>query len=176
MTRRRQGRLSLRDTMLKNIAADKFYASASERDVDLAGIFAEAELPAAPKKRTPRPAGDPSEHQIQVAVIQHWALIHSQYHLPEFALAAFPMGGARDMITGARMKAEGARRGLPDLMLFVPRAQYHGLLLELKTRTGSVSNEQKEWIEYLRSNRYLCLIFRDAEATIHAIKEYLNLS
>ena len=171
--RRRQGRMSLRDTMLQNQAADRYYASMSEKPVDLAGIFAEAAIPAAPKPRAKRAGNDPSEHSLQSAVISWWALIHSQYHLPEFSLAAIPNGGARDMITGSRLKAEGVRRGTPDLILAAPRKQYHGLWIEMKTSTGSTSQEQKEWLAYLNASGYRAEVCKSLESAIAAIEEYL---
>src|SRR5688572_6150019 len=57
-----------------------------------------------------KPVG-PTEHQEQCAVIQWWGHAHHSYQLPVFALFAIPNGGARDVITGARLKAEGVRRG-----------------------------------------------------------------
>ena len=73
-----------------------------------------------------------SEHQEQSAVISWWALAHRQYGLPEFALFAIPNGGARDVITGARLKAEGVRRGVVDLMLAKPNGTFSGLFIEMK--------------------------------------------
>lgn len=166
--------MSLRDTMLQNQAADRYYASMSERPVDLAGIFAEAVLPAAPKKRAKRADNDPSEHQLQVAVIDWWAVNCNRYHLPEFSLAAIPMGGSRDRITGKRLKDEGARAGILDLILFTARGKYHSLLIEMKKRDGYTSREQKEWIAYLMSAGYLCYVCKSSESAIAAIKEYLQ--
>lgn len=72
--RRRQGRMSLRDTILRNQAADRYYASMSEReDVDPAGIFANEPVPAAPRKRVKRELDSvnaiPLESEIQKQIM-----------------------------------------------------------------------------------------------------------
>jgi hypothetical protein len=77
--------------------------------------------PIKPKREVRRPVDGkpvgPTEHQEQATVVSWWALQHQVYELPVFALYAIPNGGARDVITGSRLKAEGVRRGTPDLCL-----------------------------------------------------------
>ena len=118
-----------------------------------------------------------TEHQEQVAVIQWWALACHGYKIPEFALFAVPNGGARDVITGALMKSEGSRRGVPDLMLAYPSARFWGLFIEMKRPGASpsaVSPEQRAFIEYLQSAGYAAGVHYSAESAIQAIKEYLD--
>lgn len=75
--RPRRGRMSLRDTMLRNQAADRYYASMSEKPVDLAGIFAEAAIPAAAKPRAKRELDSanaiPLESEIQKQIMEFLA-------------------------------------------------------------------------------------------------------
>lgn len=90
------------------------------------------------------------EHAHQVALFT-WR-DHAVRAMPELRwLFCVPNGGARSPRTAARLKAEGVRRGVPDLALPVPRGGYAGLWIELK-RPGrhSVSPEQREWIAGLR--------------------------
>ena len=57
-----------------------------------------------------------TEHRIQAGLFK-WFKLASARH-PELALLfAIPNGGARDPITGAMLKAEGVKRGVPDLFL-----------------------------------------------------------
>ena len=73
------------------------------------------------------------EHDAQVAVIQWWAYAHKGFGLPEFALFAVPNAGAGAQRGQAgKMKAEGARSGIPDLLLPVARGAYRGLCIEMK--------------------------------------------
>jgi hypothetical protein len=133
-----------------------------------------AELGAMRAKRSPsaKPAG-PSEHQEQCAVISWWRVAHKQYLLPEFALAALPNGGARDMITGARLKAEGVRRGLPDLFLATARRHYAGLFLELKIGSNKPSPDQRAFIDHLNQAGYRAVVHWSADDAIAEIKAYL---
>jgi hypothetical protein len=60
-------------------------------------------------------------------------------------LHAIPNGGKRDPVTAARMKAEGARTGVADICLPVPRHGFHGLYIEMKKSGGRLSKEQVEF-------------------------------
>jgi len=96
--------------------------------------------------------------------------------LPELELLyAVPNGGARDVITGAQMKATGTKRGVPDFCLPVARGGYHGMYLELKRRgSGVVSPKQKWWLEKLQEQGYravVCYGWNDARETI---EDYLG--
>lgn len=58
---------------------------------------------------------------------------------------AVPNGGWRNAITGARMKAEGVRRGVADLVLLIPRHGYSSLCIEMKTAKGRQSESQRQF-------------------------------
>lgn len=118
----------------------------------------------------------PTEHQEQVKVIQWWALACHGYKIPEYALFAVPNGGARDIITAARLKAEGARRGALDLILAYPTAASHGLFIEMKRQDGSPSDvkpDQRAYLEYLQSVGYAASVHWSGDSAIEAIKAYL---
>ena len=119
----------------------------------------------------------PTEHQEQVAVIQWWHLACNSYGLPPYSLLAIPNGGARDPITGSRLKAEGVRSGAPDLMLAWPTARHSGLFIEMK-RPGSspsaVSAEQRDFLAFLERAGYSAGVHTSADSAIKAIKEYLT--
>src|SRR5258708_6266486 len=95
------------------------------------------------ERRAPDP-NVPSEHQSQTAGISWWALACKGYELPPFALFAIPNGGARDPITGSRLKQEGVRPGILDLMLAVKRGDFGGLFIEMKKLGNQPSPAQKE--------------------------------
>lgn len=117
----------------------------------------------------------PTEHQEQVGLLR-WAWYKSAT-IPELTLLyAIPNGGRRDAITGAQLKAEGVKRGVPDLCLPVARGAYHGLYIELKRRvSGVVSEHQQQWIEQLRSQGYKAEVAHGASEAIQIIEQYLNL-
>jgi hypothetical protein len=85
---------------------------------------------------------------------------------------AIPMGGRRDKITGARMKAEGARAGVPDIFVAVPAHGKAGLFIEMKVEGGRLSKKQEEWRERLQGQNYgyvVCYCYEDA---VGVLKQY----
>ena len=91
---------------------------------------------------------------------------------------AVPNGGDRHVAVAKSMKAEGVKRGVPDLFLAVPRAtnakMAHGLFLEFKSQKGHQSKEQKGWEARLARYGYEYRIVRTADEAIEAVKEYLS--
>jgi len=75
---------------------------------------------------------------------------------------------------GMDMKALGLKAGFPDLFLFIPKAQYCGLAIEMKKKKGGkVSIKQNEWIKRLNEN-YLAIVANGYEEAIENIIKYLN--
>ncbi len=125
-------------------------------------------------RRRRRPA-HASEHAEQVALFR-WAEF-ARARLPELALLfAIPNGGHRHKAIAAKLKAEGVRRGVPDLCLPVPRNGAHGLWIELKTQTGRPTPEQQIWIHALRREGYAAKICRGWEEARSVIENYLTAS
>ena len=86
------------------------------------------------------------EHAEQVALFRWAAIARSRY--PELALLyAIPNGGHRHIQVARRLKAEGVKPGVPDICLPVPRGNWSGLYIELKTARGTVSKAQRGWLE-----------------------------
>lgn len=171
-------RPSKRDRILATNAALSFIAGASPRH-DAQSNLAQLTQPVPPKRdRVRRPVdGKPvgaTEHQEQCAVISWWWRVHQRYNLPHFALFAIPNGGARDVITGARLKAEGVRPGTPDLMLAKPNVRFNGLYVEMKAGDNKPSDAQREFIAYLEGVGYRATVHWSAASAIKEIEEYLK--
>lgn len=141
---------------------------------------AEKQIAALPplRERIRRPVdGKPvgkSEHQEQAEVISWWNLICHTYKLPHFALFAIPNGGARDFITGARLKREGVRRGAFDLCLAAASNGHHGLYIEMKVGNNKPSDEQQKFKDYLNGAGYKASVHWDAKSAIDEIERYLS--
>jgi hypothetical protein len=115
----------------------------------------------------------PTEHQEQVGLMK-WAWYRSSTFPELDLLFAVANGGKRDAATGARLKAEGVKPGVPDLMLPVPRGNYSGLFIELKKRVGGkVSPHQQAWIDRLRQQGYAAVVCNGASEAIKTLEEYL---
>lgn len=117
----------------------------------------------------------PTEHEEQAALIEWWNMYSRWKSLDRRLLLAIPNGGARNAVTGARLKDEGVRAGVPDLFLAVPNGASHGLWIELKrVRGGRVSEAQKEMLSVLAGQGYdysVCLGWEQARM---AILDYLG--
>ncbi len=114
-----------------------------------------------------------SEHAEQAALFR-WAEF-ARARLPELALLyAVPNGGHRHKATGARLKAEGVKRGVPDVCLPVARNGAHGLYIELKTERGKTTSEQIGWIRALRRHGYAAEVCHGWESARSMIEHYLT--
>ena len=91
-----------------------------------------------------------TESQHQQALFEWWAIACRRYGLPEKALYHVPNEGKRSFSVAARLKAEGMRSGVPDIVLAAPRGNYGALYIELKTAKGRPTAEQLDYIDALR--------------------------
>lgn len=83
--------------------------------------------------------------------------------------------GKRSRANGGRMKAEGLKKGVPDICLPVARGGQHGLYIELKReRDGRVSMEQLGWIEALKNQGYCAAVCQGCGEAIELIERYLS--
>ncbi len=110
----------------------------------------------------------------QTALFQWAKMVEGAY--PELRrMFHVPNGGKRDRVTAARMKAEGVKPGVPDIMLPVPRGKYHGLWIELKADGGKPSKDQLDWMDYLNSVGYCALLCYGWQTAREEIELYLKL-
>lgn len=177
MSRNFKFRPSLAATRRANLAAMEAMA---HPDMSESGKQHLAELRASvkPKQvRGPRkPSAKPTEHQEQAALVSWWYRYSSTVKLDHRLLVAIPnaqmlIGFTRN--PGAFMgylQQEGFRKGAQDLVLFVARGRYHGLLIEMKrTGSGVVSPEQKDMARVIGEQGYMSMVcygFEDARVTV----------
>jgi hypothetical protein len=105
----------------------------------------------------------PTEHEEQRELVRWF-----RQTFPGVRIFAIPNGGLRSPATAARLKAEGVSSGIPDLCVPAWR-----LWIEMKrVKGGSVSAEQKDWIEYLEAHDYWCIVGKGAEDAKTKILEF----
>jgi len=119
----------------------------------------------------------PLEEEEQETVID-W-VIKSKNYYKELRFLNASLNGVRLPI-GLAVKAKklGLIKGVPDLQLPSARGGYFGLYIEVKRQRGAgsaVSDEQKEFIQYLNDAGYLARVCYGAEETIKKILYYLEL-
>lgn len=82
--------------------------------------------------------------------------------------------GKRNPITGARLRAQGLKKGFPDICLPVARGGKHALYIEMKrTEGGKVGAEQEKWLRALAAEgnaAYVCFGWIEAA---EVIEDYL---
>ena len=88
------------------------------------------------------------------------------FHIPNESI-----GGQGWIIRNRQL---GVKSGVPDLMLPIPLNGFHGLFIEMKTKTGRASPQQKKWIHALNELGYKAVVARGWEEARDIITEYLE--
>jgi hypothetical protein len=110
------------------------------------------------------------EALIQEAVINY---INAQY--PRLLYCASAGGVRTSMKQAVKMKKTGYVKGFPDIFIYEPRKEWHGLAIEMKTAKGVVSQSQKEWRKNLDQRNYMAFVCRSFDEAKIVIDEYLAL-
>ncbi len=124
-----------------------------------------------PKERK-KPSNE--ESKFQQAGAKWWTFACAKYGLPELALMAHPSQGFRTIVNATRMKAEGARKGVPDMQLTVAKGGFHGLWIENKTESGKLSDAQISYRDHLIKQGYDFRLCRSFDEIKRAIEAYLS--
>lgn len=114
-----------------------------------------------------------TESEDQIALIAWFDL----WATPDLKgrLFAVPNGGMRNKVTAAKLKREGVRPGVPDLMLLTPRKGFAGLVIEMKREKGSsLSREQAEWLDWLGKQNFMTVICKGFQPAVDTIVSYLR--
>jgi len=91
-------------------------------------------------------------------------------------LYAIPNGGKRNIGVARKLKAEGVKKGIPDLHLPVARGRYNSLYIELKTQKGRLTADQAEVIALLEEENNKVVVAYGHEQAEKAIVKYLTLN
>lgn len=99
-------------------------------------------------------------------------------------LHSIPNGGLRDKITAGKLKAEGVKKGVPDIHLPYSVGKWHGLYIEMKkpslkpktdkAKKGGLSDNQikfKSYCERVDIGFVVCYSWIEA---IEVLKQYIN--
>jgi hypothetical protein len=89
-----------------------------------------------------------------------------------------PNGGQRHKLVAIKLKEQGVKAGVPDLVLPMARGGYFGLYLEFKATApndAAVSASQHAWIRQLNEQGYLAIVCRGHFDAMEQIRAYLLL-
>lgn len=116
------------------------------------------------------------EHDIQASCVR-WM----QYQYPREATMLFAIpngahlaGTAKQRAAHwARLEREGAKAGVPDLFLAIPRREAHGLFIEMKAERGRVRPAQDAWLQALSAQGYETAVCRSLDEFQAVVRQYL---
>lgn len=72
------------------------------------------------------------------------------------------------------MKAEGMKKGIPDLFLPAARHGYHGLFIEMKYGSNTPTIEQKDFMKFADGEGYLDAVCNGADEAIETLEWYMK--
>ena len=107
------------------------------------------------------------EYEIQKALVKYLKL---QY--PDVLFLGTQNGVYKSVQAAAKAKAAGMQKGIPDLLVLTPNTRYFGLALEVKTKTGVLSKEQKEWLASLNAIGWYAVSAKGFENCKNIIDDY----
>ena len=106
-----------------------------------------------------------TEHAEQVAFVAWMERNH-----PSLRIFAIPNGGSRNKLEAVKLKQEGVRSGVPDLMI---PALF--MFIEMKRSDGGIlSDTQKSWIDYLNNYGYMAVKCHGCKEAIEAVERRIN--
>jgi len=106
----------------------------------------------------------PSEHAEQVTFLAQF-----EKNYPGVRVFAIPNGGFRNKSVAVKLKAEGVKKGVPDLC--IPE---WNLWIEMKRKKGGrLTPEQKDWISYLKKCGHTVIVAPGWEAAMEALECYI---
>ena len=103
--------------------------------------------------------------------LRYPAVFELMYHVPN--------GGLRVKAVAGKLKAQGVKAGIPDLVLTMARGGFFGLYIEFKAtppNDAAISPSQHECIRKLNEQGYLAVVCRGHFDAMEQIRAYLRLA
>ena len=112
-----------------------------------------------------------AEHQKTVVEWAKWAYKTGKY--PNLNMIHCSLNGVKLSATQARIaKAQGMLSGVPDLFLPVPRGKYHGLYIEMKHGSNTLTENQKKFLQNAANVGFAVSVCYSAQEAIKRIEDY----
>lgn len=109
-----------------------------------------------------------SEDDFQESVARYLNLLNLRWcHVPN--------GGLRGYKTAAKLKRQGTKPGVPDVVIFEPRGRFHGLMIELKVSDNKPTTNQVDWLNGLSAKGYAVFWTNSFDEVKHVVEQYLSL-
>lgn len=115
-----------------------------------------------------------NSESIEQISLMHWAVFMKNRYPELELLYHVPNGGKRDRTTAAKLKAEGVKAGVPDLVLPVGRGGYLGLYIEMKVGKNKTTENQEYWLKKLTEQGYRTAVCYGWEEASAVLEDYLS--
>lgn len=113
-----------------------------------------------------------SEHHEQAAFFA-WAALQKFDGIE--LMHAVPNGGQRSKAVAGKLKAEGVKTGVPDVLWPVARGGFIGLAIEFKHGDGNPTKEQRERITRLQKEGWCVAVCWDWQAAARMVLGYAGM-
>lgn len=113
-----------------------------------------------------------SEHHEQAAFFA-WAELQKFDGIE--LMHAVPNGGARHPAVAGKLKAEGVKPGVPDVLWPLARGGFIGLAIEFKHGDGNPTKEQRERITRLQKEGWCVAVCWDWQAAARMVRGYAGM-
>lgn len=115
-----------------------------------------------------------TEHQIQTLFFEILKLNEKKYPSLKFVFAV-PNGGHRHVAVATKLKREGVKRGVFDVLFFHRTKDYSGLAIEFKAGKNKLTPEQKEFQSYLETQGIYTAVCYSVDQALDEIEKYLEI-
>jgi len=109
------------------------------------------------------------EYAIQSAFVRYLELMY-----PELLYTISPAGFIMSAGMAMKMMRMGYRKGTPDLTIYEPRGEWHGLFIEFKDPKGTVSEQQRKFLDQAFENGYHTAVCYSTDQAIKTLTDYLS--
>lgn len=119
-----------------------------------------------------------SESQTQISCVRWFRIVHAAlssllFSIPNGARMGGKMNKKGSPIQASIMKAEGMTSGVADLFLAYPKGGFSGLFIEMKTPVGTLSPEQRSFLERMSAVGYAVAVCRNQNEFEKTVTDYL---
>ncbi len=97
------------------------------------------------------------------------------YQFPTLEWFHPPNGGLRNKAVGSKLKKQGVKAGVSDLIIQTPSGPYHGACIELKVKGGRLSPDQKAFLNRNIKLGHFCAVVYSIDGLKQCLVEYLAI-
>lgn len=120
-----------------------------------------------------------TEHDIQ-ATFFDWVRLKEKHDWRFSLIFAVPNGGHRHPVVARKLQREGARAGVPDVLIMVPgtyaEKAYPGAVIEFKSKSGALTDNQSGMLHLINKAGFLVSVMRHPDHAISFIESYFGIT